>query len=88
MHKKVILKFILLTGVRNGEMCGLRWSDIDFDKKGRTHTAQTGCIPNSSATMKRTPKTKTSVRDIPLTDALIDDLKKYMDWFRLADSED
>ena len=33
------------------------------------------------------PKTKTSGRDIPLTDALIDDLKKYMDWFRLADEE-
>ncbi len=33
------------------------------------------------------PKTKTSDRDIPLTDALIDDLKKYIDWFRLADEE-
>ena len=32
MHQKVILKFMLLTGVRNAEMCGLKWSDIDFEK--------------------------------------------------------
>ena len=86
MHKKVILKFILLTGVRNGEMCGLKWSDIDFDKKV-VHIRRNRLYSKQFGYYEKTPKTKTSVRDIPLTDALIDDLKKYMDWFRLADSE-
>ena len=86
MHKKVILKFILLTGVRNGEMCGLKWSDIDFDKKV-VHIRRNRLYSKQFGYYEKTPKTKTSVRDIPLTDALIDDLKKYMDWFRLADEE-
>ena len=45
MHQKVILKFMLLTGVRNAEMCGLKWSDIDFEKNeiGAGDTI-TGCF--------------------------------------------
>ena len=86
MHKKVILKFILLTGVRNGEMCGLKWSDIDFDKKV-VHIRRNRLYSKQFGYYEKTPKTKTSVRDIPLTDVLIDDLKKYMGWFRLADEE-
>lgn len=34
-----------------------------------------------------TPKTKTSVRDIPLNDTLIENLKEYQEWFRLADDD-
>lgn len=33
IFKKVVLKFMILTGVRIGEMCGLKWCDIDFTKK-------------------------------------------------------
>ena len=86
MHKKVILKFILLTGVRNGEMCGLKWSDIDFDKKV-VHIKRNRLYSKQFGYYEKEPKTKTSVRDIPLTEDLIGDLKKYMDWFRLADRE-
>ena len=86
MHKKVILKFILLTGLCNGEMCGLKWSDIDFDKK-IVHIRRNRLYSKQFGYYEKTPKTKTSVRDIPLTDALIGNLKKYMDWFRFADEE-
>ena len=75
-----------MPGVRNGEMCGLTWSDIDFDKKV-VHIRRNRLYSKQFGYYEKTPKTKTSVRDIPLTDALIDDLKKYMDWFRLADEE-
>ena len=68
MHKKVVLKFILLT------------KKVVHIKRNRLYSKQFGYY-------EKEPKTKTSVRDIPLTDALIDDLKKYMDWFRLADEE-
>ena len=86
LPKKIALKFMLLTGVRNGEMCGLKWSDIDFDKKV-VHIRRNRLYSKQFGYYEKTPKTKTSVRDIPLTDVLIDDLKKYMGWFRLADEE-
>ena len=59
MHKKVILKFILLTGVRNGEMCGLKWSDIDFDKKV-VHIRRNRLYSKQLGYYEKTPKTKTS----------------------------
>ena len=34
---------------------------------------------------EKCPKIKTSLRDIPMPDNLVDDLKKYKEWFRLAD---
>lgn len=34
---------------------------------------------------EKSPKTKTSLRDIPMPDNLMEDLKRYKDWFRLAD---
>ena len=84
IYKRIPLKFMLLTGVRNAEMCGLRWSDIDFTKKvvcikqNRLYSRECGIY-------EKDPKTKTSKREIPLTDALINDLLTYMEWFRLAD---
>ena len=32
VHFSVITQLALLTGARRGEICGLRWSDIDFEK--------------------------------------------------------
>ena len=84
IYKRIVMKFMILTGVRIGEMCGLKWCDIDFDKKvvhivrARQHCSEFG-------TYEKTPKTKTSVRDIPLNDTLIENLKEYQEWFRLAD---
>lgn len=30
---KVMIEVLMLTGLRRGELCGLEWSDIDFDNK-------------------------------------------------------
>lgn len=84
INRRVPLKFMLLTGVRNAEMCGLRWSDIDFEKKV-VHIRRNRLYNKSMGVYEKTPKTQTSARDIPLTDALIEDLKEYMAWFREAD---
>ena len=80
------MKFMLLTGVRVGEMAGLKWCDIDFNNKivhirrSRLHCTELGDYV-------KTPKTRTSIRDIPLPDSLIEDLKRYYKWFQLADDE-
>ena len=86
MHQKVILKFMLLTGVRNAEMCGLKWSDIDFEK-GLVRIKQNRLYSKEFGYYEKGTKTTKSEREIPLPDALIKDLKKYMDWFRLADND-
>lgn len=84
LPKKIALKFMLLTGVRNSEMCGLKWSDIDFDNR-LVHIRRNRMYSRKFGIYEKEPKTKKSLRDIPLPDALIDDLKLYMYWFRLAD---
>lgn len=86
LPKKIALKFMLLTGVRNGEMCGLKWSDIDFERKV-AHIRRNRMYSHKFGIYEKEPKTKKSQRDVPLPDALIADLKLYMDWFRLADKE-
>ena len=86
IFKKTVLKFMLLTGVRIAEMCGLKWSDIDFNKKV-VKISRSRLYHPEFGNYEKEPKTKTSIREIPLNDTLIDDLRKYQRWFRLADSE-
>ena len=77
---------MLLTGVRIAEMNGLRWSDIDFDRRvvnirrNRLYAKELGYY-------EKDPKTKNSIRDIPLPDVLIKDLLEFEKWFRLADDD-
>ena len=86
IYRRVPTKFMLLTGVRTCELHGLRWSKFDFEKKvvridtNRMYTPEFG-------TYEKGTKSDTSERDIPLTDDLVEELRAYMDWFRLADSE-
>ena len=86
INKKMMVKLMLLTGIRRAELHGLRWSDIDFDRRilkvqrNRLYSPDIGIYEKS-------PKTKTSAREIPLSDSLVADLKAYEDWFRLADDD-
>lgn len=86
IFKKTVIKFMLLTGVRIAEMNGLKWSDIDFNKKV-VHITRSRLHCTEFGTYEKTPKTRTSIRDIPLNDTLIEDLLKYQKWFRLADED-
>lgn len=67
--------FLLQTGLRIGELSGLRWEDIDMDNRvlhvKRTMTYQK--LPVGWITNK--PKTKAGTRDIPLTQEAIDIIK-------------
>lgn len=58
---------ILQTGLRIGEMVGLRWSDVDFKEKV-LHVRRTMEYCHSTGKWRiGEPKTKNSIRDIPLT---------------------
>ncbi len=56
-------------GLRIGEVCGLKWCDIDFTKRELTVNRTVLRIKSGSRTqvVVQTPKTESSVRVIPLT---------------------
>ena len=69
----------LSTGIRVGELCGLRWEDVDLDE-GVLHIRRTvsrirNTEQKNAAAKTRlyigTPKTGTSQRDIPLPDFML-----------------
>ena len=84
IYRKVPIKFMIMTGVRVGELRGLLWSDIDFEKK-EVHIQRSRLNTVGFGVYEKEPKTKTSIRTIPLPDALIADLEEYKNWFRQAD---
>ena len=76
--------FSLLTGVRIGEICGLRWGDIDLDNGyatiRRTVERITDLSPNAKHKTKvviTEPKTENSERIIPMPNYLIRHIKDY-----------
>lgn len=68
-HKNFGILLTIHTGLRIGELCALRWSDINFDTQLlhinktmiRTYTKEDGSNLNITA-----PKTRSSIRTIPL----------------------
>ena len=56
-------------GLRIGEVCGLKWSDIDFSKRelAVNRTVLRIRAGNRTEVVVQTPKTESSVRVIPLT---------------------
>lgn len=55
---------LLLTGMRRGEVLGLKWDDMDFEKK-LIHVARNVTFADNQPEITTT-KTKNGVRDIPL----------------------
>ncbi len=69
----------IYTGMRIGEICALKWENIDFHKKliNVTQTLQRVYVEkNKTKVIITPPKTKTSERKIPIPQALYDELKK------------
>lgn len=67
---------VLQTGLRVGELAGLKWQDIDFDK-GVLHVARTVDYRTNSGEWEiRSPKSKAGIRDIPLTKDAIQILRQ------------
>lgn len=72
----------LYTGVRIGELCGLKWSDVDFEnrtlhiERSVQHIRKDGILRKTEIILLK-PKSRTSERTIPLPDFLINILKKF-----------
>ncbi|MDO4277194.1 MAG: tyrosine-type recombinase/integrase [Lachnoclostridium edouardi] len=69
-----LYEIALFTGMRSGELRGLRWEDVDFHKR-EIHVACTLTYQNGEY-HSETPKTQTSDRIIPMMDRVFQLLKK------------
>ena len=70
-----------VTGIRIGELCALKWSNVDLEKRIITVTKTMQRIKNiggktATKIIITPPKSKTSAREIPVPDVLYSYLKK------------
>lgn len=68
-------KFVLQTGLRTGEMVGLKWSDVDFNQRILSIARTMEYNYKKQMWMVGEPKSKSGCRKIPLTDEAIRILK-------------
>lgn len=68
-------RFILQTGLRTGELVGLKWDDIDFENKTLTVSRTMEYRYKVGEWRVGPPKSKAGYRTIPLTDEAIRILK-------------
>lgn len=82
--RKICLLLCLYTGLRVGEICGLKWEDIDFSNKHLTIKRTIERIKNKdnfsnskTILIESTPKSDSSNRLIPIPNFLIELLIKF-----------
>lgn len=78
----------LCMGLRIGEICGLKWGDVDFQHKilHIRRTVQRIASPNGNKKTQiviTTPKSATSFRDIAIPDFLMEYFRKFRDEAKL-----
>lgn len=76
-----LFKLAIYTGMRNGELSGLLWQDVDFKNK-IIHIRHTLIPCEGGGWRNDTPKTKTSLRDIPMIGKAYDILKRQQKEYR------
>lgn len=72
---ELIMNLALLSGCRRGEMCGLKWCNVDF-AEGYINIIENRIRVNKQTTIKA-PKTNSGTRKIYIPQRLINILKKY-----------
>jgi integrase len=72
---EIPILLMLTMGLRAGEVCGLRWKDIDF--KNNTITINQSLIYIKNKIEFKSPKTKGSIRTISAPVELMNKLKKW-----------
>lgn len=80
-YKNFGILLCLNTGLRIGELCALKWADIDLDREiiHVTKTLQRIYVSNQSQKTNviiASPKTSTSVRDIPVGEKILSIIKR------------
>lgn len=72
---ELVIDMELCLGLRRGELLGLWWQDIDWDKK-QVHIVRNRVVVNGKSVVKE-PKTANGVRIIDMPDQLVQKLRKH-----------
>jgi integrase len=70
------LWYLALSGLRRGEIAGLRWSDVNFDAGTLTIARSRVEVGTTSTVLENEPKTASARRTLPLDDGLIAVLRR------------
>lgn len=76
---KTMIRLLLFTGLRRGELLGLEWKDIDFDNSTMQICRSSLYLPDKGIFEDET-KNATSNRIIKLSQTAVNDLKTYKLW--------
>lgn len=76
---KTAVILLLYSGMRRGELCGLTWTDFDFDNHLVAISKASQYLPGKGIFLKET-KTKGSTRTIKLPGVTFTLLKEYRKW--------
>ncbi len=76
---KTMIRLLLFTGLRRGELLGLEWKDVDFDKCTLQICRTSLYLPDKGIFEDET-KNVTSNRIIKLSQTAVNDLKAYRAW--------
>ena len=78
---KALFETLYYCGLRRGELRGLSWDNIDFEEKTLSVVKNVTNINGDHGYWQlTTPKTRTSVRTIPMPDILVNDLKELKEY--------
>lgn len=80
VNRKAFVAIAALGGLRPGEVFGLQWENIDF-QKNILHV----CNSQSRYDGLKTPKTESGVRDVPLSQPIISALQEVAFYWHLRD---
>lgn len=74
-HKhRIAFRLALFLGLRRGELCGLRWSDIDLRARV-VHVCNQRIRLDDGRIIDQPPKTSAGIRDLPIPSLLLRDLR-------------
>lgn len=73
---RALVEIAIFTGMRRGEIVGLKWSDIDFENK-KISVRRSIYKPKNGKAKEKLPKTLGSIRTISIPDCLCKTLLEY-----------
>lgn len=79
MQYRVMIKLLIYTGIRRGELCGLEWKDIDFET-GLLRIVRSSQYIGNRTIITKEPKTKAGRREMILSKSACEMLREYKKW--------
>jgi len=74
-QQRIAFELAFYAGLRRGEICGLRWRDINFTTG--TLSVESAVSEGIGGTYTKQPKNNPSIRSFPLVEQLLEELKIY-----------